>query len=157
MCIRDMYTHVGAGSCPGTSSRHFATRARTPDEPRVLATMSDGGCEFSLAPSFLERALSACSLAGLGGDNRSGLNILATSPADDGNLAPATTHLHKSEPSNSPACMNGTPLYHQPNHVARSRSFAAANSNLSLPIICAYNDLKKRRALQQITRDCRLW
>jgi len=53
--------------------------------------------------------------------------------------------------------MNGTPLYHQPNHVARSTSFAAANSNLSLPIICAYNDLKKRQALQQITRDCRLW
>jgi hypothetical protein len=90
--------------------------------------MSDGGCEFSLAPSFLERALSACSLAGLGGDNRSGLNILATSPADDGNLAPTTTH--------------------QPNHVARSRSFAAANSNLSLPIIYAYNDLKKGQALQ---------
>jgi len=41
--------------------------------------------------------------------------------------------------------MNGTPLYHQPNHVARSRSFAAANSNLSLPIIYAYNDLKKAK------------
>jgi len=111
--------------------------------------MSDGGCEFSLAPSFLERALSACSLAGLGGDNRSGLNIMATSPADDGNLAPATTHLHKSEPSNSPACMNGTPLYHQPNHVARSRSFAAANSNLSLPGIADCGELLAGKIFQR--------
>jgi hypothetical protein len=91
--------------------------------------MSDGGCEFSLAPSFLERALSACSLAGLGGDNRSGLNILATSPADDGNLAPTTTH--------------------QPNHVARSRSFAAANSNLSLPGIADCGELLAGKIFQR--------
>ena len=148
--------------CRWLLSRYFLGGTSPPGRGPRMSQESRSLCQTVVAsfrwhPAFLERALSACSLAGLGGDNRSGLNILATSPADDGNLAPATTHLHSCS-SNSPAASMNVLLYHQPNHVWRSnvRLLLQTRTYLCLSFVHTMI-LKKRRALQQITRDCRLW